>query len=1041
MNLVSKIAKLFTRKGTFPIFCISLLLGTASCTNAEVKADEAKTDSTNTYSIPVGDTAKEKFLNSLSNTTGIEGSLDLSLTIKDKGDVSSNSYVKVEDASLRFAMPSNKVFALDLDMNLDYNGVKKNAKVNYVDEVAYVKVEDLKYKYSDSTYKSVVSKIISIFGVDAVKVPDSFYDLFDSLGNANLEDSSFDFIEETSSAELAYAVKLGEDSTIHLEADSFYNLTRIYSDKLTIGDSCLSFEFSTTRNDDELTVIRGLTPTNKSSYKEVYDSMDLLRKIHNIVSTEQFGISFSGTLHHDIAETNHHVASEEDVKLDASVFADIKEMDLSGVISALPSDNLSARNDIVFVSEKEEDVQKTYINYNDVMKIAVTSTTLNDLIARIKDDFSTGFNIIDELLNLLDESFVSNIKKGRYENLLGCLKSLSNEGNYIVLALNLGGLGLGEDSEVTIKVDTSNNNDFVTITMNNVGLSGFYFNDTTIKVINYEKSSIGDVSEYRFLEKLPTIYDQIYEIYSSPKFHLDIKGSYVDSNGAGLASFEGDANLLGHSTDNTLYEFDGGYVDLKLTQQVAKNDSDGNFSGLGDTKNHHISLDLEKLEIAYFWYYDEDLYKEKEVGTKGKISVQPFEDVIGIIKEIYNSNDERFSKWFKIVEGAASSDVISALKTGKYSPLLGQNLIVSSKFTDDSSEITLSGEAFGLNDSDDSNDFTIKLTYKNQEVESISIKDLVFNGKKLNVTLTISDYIENKVNILDHSESMTDFTGLSPLISDIYNTANLKTYHLTAESFGITLTVLGADISMELDMDFHIFVDGSIVKVYGIVNVPRNFLYTESRKLTSRTSDYRNCVFYYDDINPETGEAYEDNSGYAYMTYNESNKKTELSGGKYSEAYKYHSSYFQDTGNLMNFIFRDLLDLKKLYYNEINKSVTKKDTSGKAINLEKLITNFEYDETKRKWDIGIAIEVLLNDDTISNLQTSIYSTRSSANGNRYVASELTLSIDLFTSVKLLGGGISGTIKNVDLDKTDNWSSVNDTYQAYIDAHRGDATTY
>lgn len=1043
MNFVSLIAKIFTRKGLLPVLGMSLLFGTTQYKTREL-APSDNNESPKTYVLPAGDTQKEKFINSLSATEGIEGNLDLTVSFKDKGGTGSNSYVKVEDAALKLAKPTNNVFALDLNMSIDYNGVSKAAKVNYVDDIAYVNVDNLKYKYSDATYKSVVSKIISIFGVDAIKVPDSFYDLIDSLSNVGSEESSFEFVEESSEAELSYAVNLNGGS-IHFEADSSYSLTRVYSDKLTINDINLSFEFITTRNDDELTVIRNLIPADKASYHEVYDSLDLLRKIHNIVSSERFGISFSGVLHHDIAATNHHDAGEEDVKLDMSAFADLKTMDFNGVISALPSDNLSARNDIEFVSEKENEEQKTYINYNDVMRVAITNTTLNDLMARIKDDFSTGFNIIDKLLDLLDENFVSNIKNGRYQDLLGCLKSLSNDEQYVVLTLNLGGLGLGENSEVKIKVDTSSNNDFATITLNNVGLSGFCFNDTTIKVIDYEKSDIKDKAEYYFLEKIPTIYDQIYDIYSSPKFHLTIDGTFADGNGVGLSSISGSANLLGHSSDDSLYEFDGGYVDLELTQQLGKTDSDGNYTEPGDTKRHHIKLDLDKMETAYFHYYDSDLYtNDNENGTLGKISIEPFQSIVDIIKEIYNSNDERFSKWFKVIEGAASSNVIDALKTGKYSPLLGQNLIVSSSFKAKSSEITLSGKAFGLNDSDNDNDFTVALEYKDNEIESISIKNLVFDGKTLNLKLTISEYIEGKLNIIDHDTITTDFTGFSPLISDLYNTANLKTFHLTAKDLGISLKFIGLSlINIKLDMDFRIFVDGSVVKVYGIINVPRSALYTETYSLNVftgvRADKYRVCTFYYDDIDPETGKAYADNSGYAYMTYNESNSKNDQSGGKYNGAYKYHSSYFQDTENLMHFIFEDVMDLKEDYYSSLTSSITKKEDSGQAINFEKLITNFSYDETNRKWDLGIAIEVLLNDDTLNNLTASIYSEKSSAN-NCYVASKLTLSMKLLNP-STIGGTISGTIENADLDQSDNWSSVNETYQTYIDAHRGDATTY
>ena len=37
--------------------------------------------------------------------------------------------------------------------------------------------------------------------------------------------------------------------------------------------------------------------------------------------------------------------------------------------------------------------------------------------------------------------------------------------------------------------------------------------------------------------------------------------------------------------------------------------------------------------------------------------------------------------------------------------------------------------------------------------------------------------------------------------------------------------------------------------------------------------------------------------------------------------------------------------------------------------------------------------------------------------------------------------MSVVIKNVDLDKKDNWSDVNDIYTNYIEAHRNDKVDY
>lgn len=1009
----------------------------------DANATGKKGENSQSQSLPQGNTDKERFFASLKSTEGVEGKLDFTFNLKDKA--SSYSVIMTNNASLRLARPSTKVNALDLSLDLDYNGVSKSAHLNYVDEVAYFDLFGLKYKYSDSTYKSMISKIITIFGENALKVPDSFYDAFDSF--LSKDSSSFDSLnyeEESVSSGYAYKINLGNDEFIHLEEDSEYNLSKVYSDKVTVGESYFSFTFETNVNNDELTEIKTLVPTDSSSYKEIYDSMDLVRKIHTLTTSENFGISIDGTLHHEIAETNKHSASSEDIILEGEIFADIKSSEFSGNISAKPSDNTSTSvNQISFSSLKEEE-QKTYINYNDVMKVAVRDEVLNELIARIKADFGDEVNLVDKLLNLLDESFVSNIKNGRYENIAESLKSLSNDDNVVKISLNLETFGFSSDSEVNIELSAIENTSLAKITLNNVGLNGFFFNDTTITLTDYQKSSM-DVTDYYFLEKIPDIYSQLYDIYSSPKFHLTIEGEYVDSNGVGLSKIQGEANLTGHTGEGTLYEFDGGYLDILLGQQVGIYDDNDNFSKLGNYKKHHISLDLDKLETAYFHYYDEDLYAKdsSQAGTYGKMSIGPFEDVITIVKKIYNSDDPRFNKFFKIVNGVAASNVIDALKSGQYSPLLASNLLVSSTFTGDYSKIVLSGKTFGFNDESNNNDFSLTLKYEANNVKTLEISNVVFNGKTLNIKITLSEYDENKSTIVDHEKTTTDFTSMSTLISDLYNTANLKTYHLTSSNIGVYLKAIGIfTIDMVLDIDVRIFVDGLVVKVYGSINVPVSILYSEtynSGGLFSTYYSYRNCILYYDNIDPNTNEAYSDNSGYVYLTYNLAKNKTEYSGSKKTGAYKYHTSYLEDTTHLVKFLFRDLMDIKTSYYSSIESAITKKDTTGKAMDLERVITSYSFDESSRKWSMAIALDALMKgDDTLQNFTMSLQSSYSSVVAG-YVLSQADISVNLNVTA-LSGSKISGTIYNTDLNNDDNWSSVSSAYQTYIDAHRGDSVS-
>ena len=204
---------------------------------------------------------------------------------------------------------------------------------------------------------------------------------------------------------------------------------------------------------------------------------------------------------------------------------------------------------------------------------------LNDFLARVKADFGTGFDLLDKVLSLLDENFVSSFKKGRYEAFLGMINSLSNQDNMIKVSLNLGDLGLGEDSKLDFQLNANGN--LATIYLDNIGLQGFTFQDTTITVTDYHAPTF-DTEGYYFVDRIPDIYSQLYDIYSAPQFHLALEGNYIDSNGVGFTEIKGEANLLGRSSKDAIYTFDGGYLDLKLAQQIGVNNTDGAFSKLGD---------------------------------------------------------------------------------------------------------------------------------------------------------------------------------------------------------------------------------------------------------------------------------------------------------------------------------------------------------------------------------------------------------------------------------------------------------------------------
>ena len=162
MNFPKFNLKNLCKKGAVPLFGIVLTLGSLGNRTQKEMAKAVEEETPVVSLLPEGKTKEEKFRDSLEKTTGVEGQLNLSLKIKDKA-ANSYSLVETKNASLCLSRPDQNTFGLDLNASVSYNDVSKDVHLNYADDVAYMNLAGLTYKYSDTTYKSLIGKIISIF--------------------------------------------------------------------------------------------------------------------------------------------------------------------------------------------------------------------------------------------------------------------------------------------------------------------------------------------------------------------------------------------------------------------------------------------------------------------------------------------------------------------------------------------------------------------------------------------------------------------------------------------------------------------------------------------------------------------------------------------------------------------------------------------------------------------------------------------------------------------------------------------------------------
>lgn len=1019
--------------------CLFLLLSACSGLSSPSEKEAIIPDE---IVIPEGKNQEEKLSNSLDSIEGLEGSFSFSLSYPDKDD-SSKSNLSSDNLSLRIAKGENNP-SFHLSGDLLYNGVSESLYANLDDETFYLSVLDLKYKYSLSTYEDMIGKIISIFGVDGVKVPSAFYDLLDPLFNSSSSSTELDYVYKglDGSYQLYTLESSSFDGQIEIRCDESYNLHSISTDGIWISSAYLSFNATIDINNEEASIIKGLVPSDAASYVEAYDSMGLVKRIYSLIGKSYFSLNLDGSIHHISEKTSKHEQVDEDISFEGNLDFNMGDAVYAANVSFADA-SLGGDNWVKAYSDKTDD-QNLYVNYNDALKFAAKGTLIDELFARVKEDYGE-MDLMDQLIKIIDNANLKDISNGRYESILNCLADISHDANNINITLDMASFGFGDESTMSIAITDDESASLISVYLDKVGLDNFYFVDTSITLGSYV-DPIFDTTGYYFLEKLPTIYSQINSLVNSPKACLDIEGSYMDENEVGLTSFTAKVDMLGEVDDNQKYTLEKAALNIDLIQRLGVNNDDGSFKEHGDSKNHHIDMELDGVEEAYFHYYDNGAVdsKKKDTGTYGKLKISAFSNIVEIIMDIYNSDDERFAKWFKVVGEVAASNVMDALTYGTFGPLLAANLIKSSSFTADKAIIVLSGKAFGFNSDSSSNDFTVTATYENDEIHTLSVSKLYIGGSYLNVTATIGEYQEDSISILDRSQSYFDLTGLSPLISAVYNCAKMKTYHLTSDDLKVKFLTDATSVSLK--MDYYIFVDGSIVKVYGKISVTRSQLINTNSggyKVNESTNwwpkyvtyGYRNTIMYFDDVDPSTGKAYEDNSGFLYLSVKNAKTANDFTEDSKTTRYKYHSDWLKNTSNLVEMLVQTIIDLNDLYYNQIANAVTDTSDAGTAIDYENVLTNFVYDESSKKWDISVDLGVLANTSMLSDLDVSLYG------GTDYNGDESLSKATIKTKMVANMITATATFNNAGLKSSDNWSGVSSSYESYIKAHKNDTATY
>lgn len=983
--------------------------------------------------LPQGEDALRKFENRLSENSGLEGKLTFAAKYP---DVDKNSYSDLSVSSANLAIYKKDDFLFHVDGSLVYNDVSLPLLVHLSSDDSYLSLLGARYAYRTDDFESLFDSIVSIFGKDSIKIPSSFYSWIDELIKSDKKEEK-DTVEATFSSEsiatdsylFSWAFPNVMEGKIYFETDGRYGLKKIYGDELKIDEFSFSFSFVVSDDDVDYSSLSSLKPSDSSSYTQIVDSMGLVKKAMKLAKSKKAGFAFQANLTN---QTNFSKEKgkeiEEKFDLSGSFNFDLNEKKMNGDIlaSGYGIDDEQGSKSLSFVSrEEQEDGWKAFVEYNGVMNLAMDSVTFDSVLAIFEDEISS-FGSSDSVLSFLtDSKVIKDIRNGRYDSAISAISSIQTSDDKIVASLRLADFGFGEDSALTLTLD-ANDNGVTEAVFENIIVRTANFSKLVITLTDYAEKMCDEASYFE-LDGLPTFASQMKSIFQKKRVNLSFNASVLDGNGLGYPEISG----------NVYFDLNEGMKkgsgDVTLKHKVED----------GTTKNNHVLVDvtgLEDTDVTRFHYNDGDSNNE---GMRGQMSIKDLNSIIALAVGLYNDNDPRFAKFFDPIRMALMSNVVGALTANRYGPFIATSVMKSASLSADKCVFTMDSASFGL---EEGGSFDIVLNFVGSELASLEIKGLKYKDDTINAVITLigTSFDDSKLSVVtDFADgNYFQFDGVDKLLEAALNESKRETYRLYSDSVKVSLNIFS--ISMDLKLDFHIYVKGEVVKVYGVVS--NISVYIVSRNYNLFYSDNkRTSTLYYDNIDVdktnETGEetALADQKGYLYISSYNSYKYFGSNKTATDDVVKYSTDQLSGSKTIAHMVLYDILGLDLESY--LDNLTNTKETS-KA--YENLLTQYEYvanNSNHPTWKVGINLGALANNSILKDLSIEL-------NGGDYGSvSEGYLSSLTIPEQQILSTGslikftatAKGTINN-SAPGGNYWSDVSSAWNSFMNTNRSKACT-
>lgn len=827
--------------------------------------------------------------------------------------------------------------------------------IHYEQESLFFKINELlKGKLSNQTISDII-EIVSE-NIDTTESSESINTMLEELfgGSALMDLINGEYtaiksmLSDFNSSDEAFVFNFSEKFlnteapftlSINFEEEFFKSIA---IEGLVIKGYAIDFTLEIEKSFSSAAIFEDLT-----QYKDYRQGLSIYDSIAEILDTKQFATDYKI----DLMNKDDFYSFSGEIAADLSNvdFNDLKTL-LNGEFKLSAKANYNGKEKYVEASLVDEAI---YLNYNNIIKNSVQNASITELIDFISSKVGSDTPVeeepaaefdLNEVLTFLsfnvDEvnEIIEECKKFNFKVLDDYI--LIDKDNTDENILNIKILP-SKNSEAYIVIEISTEeNALKSLKIQNLKLGEVALNFE----LNIKKYS-GIAVDSTLYQPLDSLISNVEKLINTTKFNMSIDASIVDDD-----SSVDPITLAGNvQADIETMEI---YGNLDLSAKLPTDSA---------VYNHHITFDNHDLgnnlgnELLLKYYGNNNSSNPMRLFMANS----EFGSIIDIISNIPEDNSLIFL--FKATTDLTISMPLLDIINGQYG-LLFNDYLKTFAVTSDSTVIEIDGELFGMD-----TDLNLQLTYNDNGITGLAIKDLRFGSKTINLNIKLNNYDESlKASRLSVTEPTSKHSYINANYLDLFlqigiNTTQSRNYHLNGQ-FNLSFTsslasLIQKPIYSAIDMKIVINEpDGNVNALISLTKTDEN-----GNIINPNADGYKRTEFYIQSNND------------CIIKQTRVSSSWQLFGGT---TYTRTVDIFRVTqaemlNNIVYYVFKYSLDLSDTIYDPINDAIknpstdTSNSTNILNFKYENIIEEMYYDEDARKFTLTIDLNNIVKLENVA----------------------------------------------------------------------------